>query len=217
MRVGTLAGAFFIWALLAPLGCASKSGAQSQTGGTAPAGDGGSADGGTSFPAGTGGTGGAASANAGSAGIGGTTQTDAGSSGKGGAGQEGGAGDAGAAGSSGGDSSAGNSGAGGSSAGGVPGAPALDPALRLRDLTPEQKGVLCDWDVAALGGYGVSTPCPTGGSVKNYTDRAQCVSIGLKYSCPSATVGQLEACTLAQAPSHGCATPDAECRALYCM
>jgi hypothetical protein len=114
--------------------------------------------------------------------------------------------------------SAGVSGSSGS--GGIAAAPNLDPTIRLKDLTTDQKGVLCDWVDAELGGYGVTNQCPPGGmvvSVANYTNQAQCVSIGLKFGCDGATVGYLEACTVAQVPSLGCDTPSIPCDPLYCI
>lgn len=92
----------------------------------------------------------------------------------------------------------------------------LDPDTNLLDLTNEQKAKLCDWVNAQLGGYGTVTECPGGNTVKNLDDRAQCIAVGLHYACTTITVREVETCVSAQAPSHGCVTPEAECRALYC-
>jgi len=103
------------------------------------------------------------------------------------------------------------------SAGGSSNLPALDPKKNLLSLTTDEKGLLCDWVDNALGGYGTSFPCQGGGSVRNYTDRAACIANGLQYLCTIVTVGDIETCTDAQVPTHGCDTPAPACNHLYCM
>jgi hypothetical protein len=125
------------------------------------------------------------------------------------------------AGSAGASAASGSGGASGSTgSGGIAAAPNLDPTIRLKALTMNQKAILCDWFDGEFGGYGVTNPCPGGGtvaSVANYSNQAQCVSIGLKFQCDGATVGYLEACTVAQLPSLGCDTPSPACDPLYCI
>jgi hypothetical protein len=125
---------------------------------------------------------------------------------------------AGASGSAG--ASSGGGAAGSNGSGGIAAAPNLDPTIRLKALTMDQKATLCDWVDAEFGGYGVTNQCPPGGmavSVANYSNQAQCLSIGLKYGCDGATVGYLEACTVAQVPSFGCSLPSPACDPLYCI
>jgi hypothetical protein len=62
----------------------------------------------------------------------------------------------------------------------------------LGSLTAAEKGKLCDWKAAKSGGYGKSTSCDDGVTVKGDTDQADCVS-SFPVSC-SATVAELEAC-----------------------
>jgi len=66
-----------------------------------------------------------------------------------------------------------------------------------------------------LGGYGASFNCAGGTSVSNPTDQAQCVATWPTYRC-MVTVGQLETCVYAEAPSHGCNTPEPQCTPLVC-
>lgn len=62
----------------------------------------------------------------------------------------------------------------------------------LGSLTAAEKGKLCDWKAAKSGGYGKSTSCDDGITVKGDTDQADCVS-SFPAAC-SATVAELEAC-----------------------
>lgn len=95
--------------------------------------------------------------------------------------------------------------------------PDLDSSLLIRELTREQKAVLCDWVYATHGGYGVSTRCSHGGSVRNLASQEQCLSLGFSYSCLSVTVGDLVRCTIAKTPSGGCVTPSPACDATQCI
>ena len=94
------------------------------------------------------------------------------------------------------------------------GLPTIDPNLAVETLTDAQKGELCDWMMQELGGYGSSYDC--GGGVSNSTpaDQAACIK-ALVYRC-SVTVGQVETCYLAAAPTRGCVFVRAHCYWLYC-
>jgi hypothetical protein len=115
---------------------------------------------------------------------------------------------------------------GGGSGGGPPGGdgapddgpalPPIDPSTKLTDLTDAQKAELCDWMNAELGGYGLVTDCGGGNTTKNSSDQAQCVATALTYRCP-VTVGQLETCVEAEAPSHACQFPMPACKAVGCQ
>lgn len=91
-----------------------------------------------------------------------------------------------------------------------------DTAAPVETLTPAQRAVMCDWVTSQLGGYGFTTVCPDGVHVSTAMNQADCVANRFMYRC-TVTVGQLETCTLAMAPSQGCELPNAECRALFCM
>jgi hypothetical protein len=105
---------------------------------------------------------------------------------------------------------------GGEAGGGDATLPAFDPSTPIGNLTQEQKGRLCDWEMNELGGYGFTMDCGNSISVANPMTQAECISTRLNFSC-TVTVGQLETCTLAMAPSHGCIYPNAECRPLGCI
>jgi hypothetical protein len=94
--------------------------------------------------------------------------------------------------------------------------PDIDPSTPLNTLTTDQKKEMCDWYVGLYGGYEVTTPCPTGGSTQTFSSQDVCLSLGLKYNCTSATVGEYEACSLSAVPSGGCNTSDVSCGKLYC-
>ena len=94
--------------------------------------------------------------------------------------------------------------------------PAIDPSTPIDSLTDAQKAQLCDWETNELGGYGFTMDCGNSISVANPKTQAECISTELKFNC-TVTVGQLETCTLAMAPSHGCVDPIAECRPLGCI
>lgn len=106
---------------------------------------------------------------------------------------------------------------GGASSAGQTGLPPIDPTKNLLDLTPEEKGLLCDWSQELLGGYGKVSQCEGGGTAQNFADKATCVAAGFRYLCMLVTVGDVESCTQAQVPSHGCDKPMAGCHAIYCM
>jgi hypothetical protein len=108
----------------------------------------------------------------------------------------------------------GSSGASGGTGGDLPD---VAPDVRLVDLTPDQKGEVCDWYADLYGGYGVTTQCPAGGSTQTYASKDVCVAAGLKYSCKAATVDDFTTCMVASRPSGGCDIPDPECNGLYCM
>ncbi len=75
-----------------------------------------------------------------------------------------------------------------------PGASGLPQAAPLGALTQEQRGGLCDWIAAALGGYGRVHNCP-GGVLELFADRAACLAeTDPGAACP-ATVSDQEACT----------------------
>ena len=99
--------------------------------------------------------------------------------------------------------------------GGDAGLPAIDASAPVNALTDAQKGALCDWLSAELGGYGVSTDCGHGTSVANAMSQAQCISTRLTFRC-TITVGQLETCIEAEAPSLGCNFPMPQCTPLLC-
>jgi len=94
--------------------------------------------------------------------------------------------------------------------------PAIDPNTPIDNLSDAQKGQLCDWETNELGGYGFTMDCGNSISIANPKTQAECISTQLKFNC-TVTVGQLETCTLAMAPSHGCIAPNAECRPLGCI
>ena len=81
-------------------------------------------------------------------------------------------------------------GGGGNGASGVP------SGKRLDSLTDAEKGLLCDWTNAKLGGYGMSKDCGGGFSLDADPSQADCVA-GAPTSC-AATVAQAEACANAQ-------------------
>lgn len=87
---------------------------------------------------------------------------------------------------------------------------------RITALDDTEKGQLCDWYVALLGGYGASNSCPNFGSIEVYESQAVCVSAGLRFNCPLVTVAQFEECARAEAPSGGCDKPDEHCHWLLC-
>jgi len=112
----------------------------------------------------------------------------------------------------------GTAGSGGSGTAGTSGAlPDVAPDTRLVDLTPEQKGAVCDWYADLYGGYGVTSQCPAGGSTQTYASKDVCVAAGLRYACKAASVGDFTTCMVASLPSRGCDIPDPECNGLYCM
>jgi hypothetical protein len=97
-----------------------------------------------------------------------------------------------------------------------PSRPALPADERILDLTDDDEAELCDWMALEAGGYGVMTPCTTGGSTANFTDRAECLAAALAGACPSDTVGRVVICTLTEAPIHGCARGDDCANLLEC-
>jgi len=162
-------------------------------------------------------------------GAGGESQAGTGSGGGGTGGQAtGGAGQStsgtggSAGGSSGGQSGSTGAGTGGTDAGtggtgAVPALPDVDPGKNIRELTPEEKGELCDWVANLFGGYGTSAECPDGSRVRNFSDQAQCIESGFMFACMGVTVGDVERCSIARIPSMQCETPDEGCRELYCQ
>jgi hypothetical protein len=117
------------------------------------------------------------------------------------------------------DSGTGSGGASGGSAGsagtGNANLPGVDPNTRLVDLTNEQAAELCDWMAGLYGGYGATHPCSTG-SVQFYTSKEICVTVNLSFTCPTATVGDLETCELSKVPSGGCDFSDPSCDDIGC-
>jgi hypothetical protein len=95
------------------------------------------------------------------------------------------------------------------------GAPAIDPNTRFTSLTNAELGEICDWQEALLGGYGAVIACQIG-NMNNYANQAECVgAISFIPGSCSLTVGQYEACVLAQVPSKGCSTPDPQCSEVF--
>jgi hypothetical protein len=95
------------------------------------------------------------------------------------------------------------------------GLPPLDPTALISSLNDMQRGELCDWEFAKLGGYGKVTQC-TGEAVslQNPANQAACIKNALTFNC-LVTVGDVETCTLARAPTDGCDSPPA-CDPVYC-
>jgi hypothetical protein len=113
----------------------------------------------------------------------------------------GGTGDSGGASGSGGGGAASSSGASGGGSGGTAGSP------NVQDLTPEERGALCDWKTEQLGGYGTTIECEGDMTiVTNPRDQAECLAITFRNTC-NFTVEQFEACVGAMAPSSGCVLP----------
>src|SRR4029079_1426833 len=82
-------------------------------------------------------------------------------------------------------------GCGGSSGGGGgTGASGVPSGKRLDSLTDAEKGLLCDWTNAKLGGYGMSVDCGGGLSLDAEASQADCIA-DAPTSC-AATVGQAE-------------------------
>jgi hypothetical protein len=82
---------------------------------------------------------------------------------------------------------------------------------RLVDLTPAEKGTLCDWMVAKAGSYGNPGTCVRSEPAASYPflaydDQADCVqdSPDASFTDCDATVADLEAC-VSKLPA--CATP----------
>ena len=111
-------------------------------------------------------------------------------------------------------SSAGNSGNPGGS--GASDFPAIAPGADIRMLSDADKAKLCDWVSGKLGGYGLMTQCSPAVSVSNYKDQATCVANFYKVQCPL-KASDVQACTLEEAPMHGCNTSFDSCKPLYCM
>ena len=80
-----------------------------------------------------------------------------------------------------------------SSGGGGTGASGVASGKRLDSLTDAEKGTLCDWQNAKLGGYGMSMDCGGGLSLDAEASQADCVA-AWPTSCAT-TVGQAEACS----------------------
>lgn len=179
-------------------GSGAATGSGGSTGGGAEQGGSGGSTGGSGELGGSGGSGGS--------GTGGSTGGSAGMAARGGSGGTATSGGA-----------AGKGASGGSSGTGSSDLPAVDPSTPLNTLTTDQKKEICDWYVGLYGGYGVTTPCPTGGSTQTFPTQDICVAVGLKYNCTSATVGEYEDCSLSAVPSGGCNTSDIACRKLDCQ
>ena len=96
------------------------------------------------------------------------------------------------------------------------GVPDLDPNANVEDLTDAQKGELCDWMMAISGGYGLTVLCSGGGEVTNPATQAACISGSLYFRCPPVTVGEVEICYIAQAPTNGCVYLPDQCHWLFC-
>jgi hypothetical protein len=87
--------------------------------------------------------------------------------------------------------------------------PPLDSGTLVSTLSNAQLGELCDWLNFELGIYDASVMC------RNFTippsTRAECIAAISYNSFCSLTVGQFEACGLAEVPSQGCDTPGSAC------
>lgn len=79
---------------------------------------------------------------------------------------------------------------------GTSGVPA---AKTLSSLTTAEKAQICDWSASLSGGYGRTWNCGEGATASNASSQAECVA-DFPPSC-SATVAQLEACSLLIAAS----------------
>lgn len=91
--------------------------------------------------------------------------------------------------------------------------PSIDPSTMFPSLSDAQKGELCDWMNAELGGYGMEYTCG-GGTYPTYANQAACIH-GIFSSTCTTTVGQFEACVRALAPEHGCNLEYATCSPVY--
>ena len=87
-----------------------------------------------------------------------------------------------------------------SSGGGGTGASGVASGKRLDSLTDAEKGTLCDWQNAKLGGYGMSMDCGGGVSLEADASQADCVADW--FTTCTATVGQAEACANAASCSN---------------
>ncbi len=125
--------------------------------------------------------------------------------------------DDGAGGAAGASGSAGNAQGSAGKSGGTSndGFPAVALDADIRTMTESDKGLLCDWINATLGGYGVATPCGNG-SVSNDRDQAQCLATRFRYQC-KVTPAQVRACTLDEAPDHACTIDFPSCSPLVCQ
>jgi len=92
-------------------------------------------------------------------------------------------------------------GCGDSGGSGGPGASGVDSSKRLDVLNDTEKGQICDWTNAKLGGYGMSMDCGGGLTIDAEASQAECIA-GAPTSC-AATVAQAEAC----ANALSCANP----------
>ncbi len=96
---------------------------------------------------------------------------------------------------------------------GIADATSLDPNRGVETLSPTEKGQLCDWMNAELGGYGQSFVCG-GGLVTNAADQAACVKAIFTDGCRM-TVDEFVMCVTALAPNHGCNAQYDICAPLY--
>jgi hypothetical protein len=69
----------------------------------------------------------------------------------------------------------------------------IDGAKRVNALTDAERGTLCDFAVAKLGGYGAFRDCGNKLGFRAPKDRQSCIAISRK-PC-DATVGDVEACS----------------------
>ena len=87
----------------------------------------------------------------------------------------------------------------------------LQKTKMLTALDETERGHFCDWMANKLGGYGHSTDCGAGVSIKSTQDQASCVSQFQPPSC-RATVGDWESCINA----ISCSDPSpSECKSSY--
>jgi hypothetical protein len=93
--------------------------------------------------------------------------------------------------------------------------PGLDGNKSLFDLTPREKGMLCDWGADLYGGYGETHTCADGTNAHAPPSRDQCVGEVLTV-CP-ATVAEFEACATQIHDLCGAALFAPECAPLFCF
>jgi hypothetical protein len=94
--------------------------------------------------------------------------------------------------------------------------PPLTLDADIRTLSDADKGKLCDWMNAKLGGYGLATHCTPAINVSNDDNQAQCVATFFRAQC-KITPAQVEACILDEAPSHACDRGFDSCKPLLCQ
>ena len=73
-----------------------------------------------------------------------------------------------------------------------PGASGLEKSMPWSSLTTAEKGTLCDWVAAKVGGYGMTIDCGNGTGYGSNSSQQACID-SLPAAC-GATVAQYEKC-----------------------